>query len=111
MSHVVIIVASGVPFIKIIDVNNNCCNIDTLVDSGSPINIVKKSVYEQVLGNIDLQELEAHQLFKGNNNMPIETLGNLDSTLRIEGLGHRQLSGIFFVVNDQTMGHPMLLGR
>lgn len=112
-SSVVAIVSEtlpAVPYVSLINLNRNHCSINALVDSGSQISIVKKSIYNEYLNNIELKPIAANQSFSGVNNTPIKMLGIVECSIKIDGLS-RDLNAQFFVVPDKTIRPWILLGR
>ncbi|XP_046740532.1 uncharacterized protein LOC124407965 [Diprion similis] len=100
----------GANFYKIaefdVKVGKSRCLLDTLLDTGSPISLIKQQVVLNV--NIDTTDIELNQ-YVGLNNSNLEIRGKIRANVRFDGLNCEDID--LRVVPDSTMKTSIILGR
>ncbi|CAG9773419.1 unnamed protein product [Ceutorhynchus assimilis] len=77
---------------------------DAIIDTGSPISLVKESV----INREDILPHDSSQNFYGLNKTPLKILGCFEDIVIIADC---EVKNIFHVVSDDTMSFDVLLGR
>jgi len=80
-----------------------------LVDTGSPVSLVKKSIYDKFLNVNKLLQVKSNLHLKGINNSVIKIYGKIQIIL--EKLEGHWFDISLLVVDDNTISFDMLLGR
>lgn len=85
--------------------------VEALIDSGSKINIVKKSIYETFFKNNEVSNTVDHARYGGLNNSPLIILGFVEIKIKVNLLAHDTFKVRFAIVPDSTMSYEAILGR
>lgn len=111
-THALDLVPLKAPYMVIVNfmTDDGCGNVcknslSAMVDSGSPISIVKDSFVPNNLRS-PINETISH--FRGLNSSPLKVLGIFDSDVVIEGI---PMILKFYIVPDDTMTFVAILGR
>lgn len=65
-------------------VNNDKIAIRALIDTGSPVNLIKKSVYEKLYDNRELLRVKRENSYKEINESPITMYGKIHDQIILE---------------------------
>lgn len=65
-------------------VNNKDIAIRALIDTGSPVNLIKKSVYEKLLGDKELFRVKNENNYKGINESPLIVYGRIYDQITLD---------------------------
>jgi len=103
-------VENGTPYIGVRNLGHRDKVFCALVDTGSPISLVRKSIYEKFLGANKLQ-INANIHLKGINNLSIKIYGKICDQINLDKLGGYWFDVILLVVDDNTIAFDMLLER
>nr|XP_012147359.1 PREDICTED: uncharacterized protein LOC105663389 [Megachile rotundata] len=99
------------PFITVYSLGKADKSFCTLVDTGSPVNLVKRSVYTVFLQNNKLLRVRDNLNLKGVNNSVISVYGKIHDQIQLEKLKGQWFDITLLVVDDNTIVFDMLLGR
>lgn len=90
--------------------NNEKTQIRALIDTGSPVNLIKKSVYEKFFGNRELLKVKKESSYKGINESPILIYGKIYDQIILDDIKDTWFDITFLVVDDKTMRHDIIIG-
>lgn len=82
-----------------------------LVDTGSPVSLIRKSVYVRFCGNDKLLAVKENLRLKGVNDTKISVRGKVYEQITLDKLPEHWFDIALLVVNDHTMAYDVLLGR
>lgn len=81
-----------------------------LVDTGSPVNLIKKSVYTKFCGHDKLLMVKDGLRLKGVNKSVISVYGKLCEQIILDKVKDQWFDITLLVVDDITMNYDILLG-
>ncbi|KAK2577579.1 hypothetical protein KPH14_012860 [Odynerus spinipes] len=85
--------------------------VQTLVDSGSRINIMLESVYLRYFSDYELGKEHCSIGYGGVNKSPLQVYGHVTLRIRLQLLPNNVFQTKFAVVADTTMSYSALLGQ
>lgn len=97
--------------ININRLNNQNVKIRALVDTGSPVNLIKKSIYKKFFGNRELLKVKKETGYKGINESPVIIYGKIYDQIVLENVKDSWFDIVFLVVDDKTMRYDIIIGR
>ncbi|XP_039311343.1 uncharacterized protein K02A2.6-like [Solenopsis invicta] len=99
------------PCATVTSVNQLSCDLPALIDTGSPVSIMRFQIYKEFLlpGNVKL--LPTGKRLRGITNDRLTVLGKTSAPITLETLGDKSFTVDFFVVDDSACLPSMLLGR
>ncbi|XP_076385878.1 uncharacterized protein LOC143264115 [Megachile rotundata] len=104
-------VRKDVPYINVYSLGNMSKPLRTLVDTGSPVSLVRKSVYTKHFADSKLLRVRDDLNLKGINNSSLTVYGKICDQIQLEKLEDQWFDITLLVVNDDTISFDMLLGR
>lgn len=96
--------------VKIMNVENNETNIYMLVDTGSPVNVIKVALINKLFSKETTLSSTSDQFFYAND-MKVGILGKFNVKLRLEEIPDMDLNVCFYVITDNNFKSDILLGR
>jgi len=91
--------------------HNKNVAIPALVDTGSPVNLIKKSIHKKFFCNRDLFKVKKGNSYKGINESPLLVYGKIYDQIILENLNNSWFDITFLVVDDKTMRYDVIIGR
>jgi len=85
--------------------------LNALVDTGSPVNLIKKSTYLKFCGSNKLLRVNDNLKLKGINNSRVRVHGKIPEQICVENIKSYRFDIILLVVDDDTIVYDLLLGR
>ncbi|XP_011699701.1 PREDICTED: uncharacterized protein K02A2.6-like, partial [Wasmannia auropunctata] len=82
-----------------------------LVDAGSPVSLIRKSIYQKYFASANLFRVGKYLNLKGINNSEIKVHGKIFDQICLEGNVSRWFDVTLLVVDDSTIAFDVLLGR
>ncbi|XP_011701332.1 PREDICTED: uncharacterized protein K02A2.6-like [Wasmannia auropunctata] len=82
-----------------------------LVDTGSPVSLIRQSAYYEHMSSIELTEVERAFALRGVNDSSIAVVGRVRDRVLLDGLSESWYEVDLMVVSDGTMKYDLLLGR
>jgi hypothetical protein len=107
----VCLIQNVTPYISVSSLENRNRIFCALVDTGSPVNLIRKSIYNKYFISNKLLQVEKNFTLKGINNSAITVYGKIHEQICLEKIKNQWFDAIFFVVDDNTIAFDMLLGR
>lgn len=98
------------PCITVARLCNNI-KIRALVDTGSPVNLIKKSAYENFFNNRELLRVSKEISYKGINESPVLIYGKIYDQIVLGNEINSWYDIALLVVDDTTMRYDMIIGR
>lgn len=98
-------------YIHIRRLSNREVNIRALVDTGSPVNLIKKSIYERLFNNRELFRVKNGTNYKGINESPVLIYGKIYDQIILDDVKDSWFDIVFLIVDDKTMRYDVILGR
>lgn len=86
-------------------------NFNALIDTGSPVNLVKKSVFEKFGQNLKLLKVKENVKLTGVNDSTIKVYGKVYDQISLREIGDEFFDVKLLVVDDRTMTYELILGR
>lgn len=99
------------PCILVRSLENSKAMIAALVDTGTPVNLIKKSVWEKLYSGNKLFRIKEKLCLKGVNDSLINVYGKIYDQVKLDQLLGEICKIKLLVVDDGTMQYDMLLGR
>lgn len=90
---------------------NNNVTIPALIDTGSPVNLIKKSIHDKFFNDRDLFRVKNGNNYKGINESPLLVYGRIYDQIILENLNDLWFNITFLVVDDKTMRYDVIIGR
>ncbi|KMQ86687.1 retroelement polyprotein, partial [Lasius niger] len=97
--------------INIFRLSNNNIKICALMDTGSPVNLIKKSVYEKFFNSRELFKVKKEVSYKGINESPVLIYGKIYDQIILESMRDSWFDIVFLVVDDKTMRYDVIMSR
>lgn len=85
--------------------------VRTLIDTGSPVNLIKKSVYERSFSDRQLFRVKEEMRYKGINNSPVLIYSKMHDQIVLDDLKDAWHDIAFLVVDDKTMCYDVIISR
>ena len=103
-------VISDFAVIKIVNLNAIDCVLSALIDTGSPISLIKDSVFK-IFFNSNVSLKNSSQVYKSINNHPLEIKGIIESTIILEDLPDLSADINLHVIKDLSVSVDIVIGR
>ncbi|NEV49186.1 hypothetical protein EUZ93_01520 [Wolbachia pipientis] len=104
-------IEKGTPFVAVSRGNNQGKVFQALVDTGSPVSLVRKSVFAEFFENCRLLRVKENLNLKGLNNTVISVYGKIFDQISLLKLSEQWFDICLLVVDDDTIAFDILLGR
>lgn len=99
------------PLLCITNINNRCCELSALLDTGSPVSFLNKQlVYAYFPISLDLLE-KSDKTYHTVIDLPIDVIGKIKTTVRLRKLPGRKLPVELLVMSNDCFQLDVLLGR
>lgn len=99
------------PVLTISMLNSCLCNFYALLDTGSPISFIKLSVFKTVFAQNVCISKSTSDMYTAVNNVPIQVLDMVRTSLRLELLPDLVINIDFRVIDNQSWPTDIILGR
>lgn len=110
-SNNIYLIENDTPYVTVYSLGNKFKSFCALVDTGSPVSLIKKSIYSKYFGNNKLLQNRENLNLKGINNSAIVTYGKICDQICLEKLTDQWFDVTLLVVDDNAIAFDMLLGR
>ncbi|XP_039303958.1 uncharacterized protein LOC120357509 [Solenopsis invicta] len=107
----VCVIEERTPLIKVRGLDCKGKTLVALVDTGSPVSLIRESTYLGSFRSNKLLRVKENLNLKGVNNSVIEFCGKIHDQLCLEKLAGHWFDVALFVVKDSTIAFDILLGR
>ncbi|KAK2578069.1 hypothetical protein KPH14_012854 [Odynerus spinipes] len=97
--------------IKIYRLRDKKKTIQALIDTGSPVNLLKKSIYDKLYSVEELLRVNDRLGYTGINSSPLITFGKVCDQIVLNLQENVWYDVTFLVVNDKTMKYDAIIGR
>lgn len=100
-----------VPYVNVYSFGSGNKSFRALIDTGSPVSLIKKSVFDDNFGGMKLLKVRNNCDLKGINNTNIKICGKVHDQICLKEMSERWCDIEWLVVTDDTITFDMLLGR
>ncbi|CAL1672464.1 unnamed protein product [Lasius platythorax] len=107
----VYLIENETPYVTVYSYGNRNKSFCALADTGSPVSLIKRSIYNEYFENYKLLQIRENLHLKGINNSKIITHGKVHDQICLENLKDQWFDIVLLVVDDSTIAFDMLLGR
>ena len=111
LSNKIHLVEKGSPCVSVFSLGNHQKSFFALVDTGSPVSLIKKSIFEKYFYNNKLLQVSKRLSLKGVNSSVISIYGKIIDQICLGEANNEWSDVTLLVVDDSTMDYDILLGR
>lgn len=98
-------------YISVRSLSNTNIGLEALIDTGSPVSLIRYSVYKKYFAFKELFKIKGTTSLKGVNGSVINIFGKIHDQIILEMIPESWFDIELFVVDDNTMRFDLLLGR
>lgn len=99
------------PCLKIVSMNRHSCEIDALMDTGSPVSFVKPSVVQKFCRETKREIVDSSRSLSALNNIPIRVLGSIDIKICLEQIPETEFDIKLYILEDDNFSCGLIIGR
>lgn len=85
--------------------------LNALIDTVSPVNLMKKTIFEKIGDNLKLLNVKESVKLKGVNDSTIKVYGKVYDQISLREVDNEFFDVKLLIVDDRTMMYDMILGR
>ncbi|XP_036150640.1 uncharacterized protein LOC118648438 [Monomorium pharaonis] len=97
--------------VKVVSINGICCNLFGLLDTGSPISLIKASVFQSYFADSGTEIVTANHSYKAINDTPIPISGTILADIVVEPIPELYAKIRFHIFTSDAITADMIIGR
>lgn len=99
------------PMVTITSLNNRSCNLEALIDTGSPVSFIDPNIFVNFFDIFACEITEPIHKFKALGNVPISISGIINARLTINKLPGREIDVPLHIISERASETDLILGR